>query len=188
MARQFRFWQDGGFVVLLPPAADAAGRTSMFVSLRYGHKTTLICGVNQGNAATVLWTPLQATDSLGTNSKALTNPAPIAYNADTSNPLALTPGTGTDQFTMPGQPAVDGITVVAAANFTTGVALKNKIVMFEIDAGEVMDVNNIALAAGLKFDHIGVSTGASNAANITWAALYQFPMRDVRQNPPTLYI
>jgi hypothetical protein len=187
MARQFRFWQDGAFVVLLPPAADAAGRTSMFVSLRYGHKTTLICGVNQGVATTVLWTPLQATDSLGTNSKALTNPAPIAYNADTSNPLALVAGSGGDQFTMPGQPAVDGITVVAAANFTTGAAVKNKIVLFEIDAGEVMDINNITLAP-LKFDHIGVSTGASSASNITWAALYQFPMRDVRQNPPTLYI
>jgi hypothetical protein len=188
MARQIRFWENGAFIMLLPPAADAAGRTSMFVTARYAHKSTIICALNQGNAATVLWTPLQATDSLGTNSKALTNPAPIAYDADTSNPLALVAGTGSDQFTLPGQPAVDGITVVAAANFTTGVAVKPKIVMFEIDPGEVMDINNITLAAGLKFDHIGVSTGASNAANITSAFLYCGPMRDVRQNPPTLYI
>jgi hypothetical protein len=178
MARQFRWWEQAQIVNLLPPAADAGGRTSAFwASVLFGHKAFLFCGVNQGNAATVLFTPLQATSLAGANSKALSNPAPVAYNPDTS--LA----TGSDQFQVSGTGS--GAVLPAATTFTTDAGLKNKIVMFEIDPGEVMDINNITVGS---FNHIGVSTGASNAANITFAFLVIMPLRDQRQNPPTTYV
>jgi hypothetical protein len=186
VARHFRLWEHAQVINLLPAAADAAGRTStIYANIKYGHKAFLVCGVNQGNAATVLFTPLQASSTGGTGSKALTNPAPIAYCADTS--LA----SGSDQFTVPGtvggnNPVIDGVTVAAAANFTTGVAVKNKVVIFEIDPAEVMDLVTNA-GTSTAFSYIGVSTGASNAANITSAYLIITPLRDARQNPPTTY-
>jgi hypothetical protein len=164
----FRLWENAIVTNLLPPAADAGGRTSSYVSLKFGHKAYLICTVNQGNAATVEFTPLQATDNLGTNSKAITA-APITLNDDTST------ATGTDQ----------NVVQVAAANFTTDATLKNKIVMFEIDPAESMDINNTTVGV---FQHIAIQTGASNAANITEATLIQMPLRDQRQNPPTCYV
>jgi hypothetical protein len=183
MARQFRLWEQAQIVNLLPPAADAAGRNSStfgYVSLLFGHKCFLFCGVNQGNAAPVTFTPLQASSAAGANSKGLSNPAPVAFNPDTSNPLVS--GTGSDQFQVSGTGT--GAVLPAATSFTTDAGLKNKIVMFEIDPGEVMDVNNLANT----FNHIGISTGASNASNITFAFAVIMPLRDQRQNPPTTYV
>lgn len=171
MPEPFRLWEDAQVVNLLPAAADAAGRTSSYVSLKYGHKAFIVCGVNQGNAATVQFTPLQATDNLGTNSKALSNPAPIANIIDTSV------ATGGDQFTID----------AAAANFTTDAGLKNKIVIFEIQPEEVLDVAG-SNTNGLAFNHIAIQTGASNAANITSADLIVMPLRDKRLNPQTTYV
>lgn len=164
MASPFRLWENALITNLLPPAADAAGRTSSYVSLKYGHKAYLVCEVNQGNAATVAFTPLQASDSSGTGSKAIAA-APIAANLDTST------ATGTDQFTSP----------AAAASYTTDAGTKPKVVIFEIDPVESMDV-----AGG--FQHIAIETGASNAANITSALLVVMPLRDQRQNPQTTYV
>jgi hypothetical protein len=166
MARQFRLQENLIVANLLPNAADAAGRTSSYVSLRNAHKAWIVCEVNQGNAATVQFTPLQATDSSGTGSKAI-SATPITLNNDTST------ATGTDQH----------VAQTAAANFTTDASTKNKIVIFEIDPGECMDLNNTTKA----FDHIAIQTGASNAANITSADLYVLS-RDQRANPPTLYV
>ena len=171
MARQFRLWENAQVVNLLPAAADAAGRTSTtYANIKFGHKAFLVCGVNQGNAATVLFTPLQASSTSGTGSKALTNAAPIAVNLDTS--LA----TGGDQFTFPTQ----------ATSYTTDAGVKNKLVIFEIDPAEVMDLVTGAGGSG-AFSYIGVSTGASNAANITSAHLIITPLRDARLNPPSTY-
>jgi hypothetical protein len=171
MPAPFRLWENAQVVQLLPPAADAAGRTSSYVSLKYGHKAFLVCSVNQGNAAQVTFTPLQATDNLGTNSAAIGS-APIAYCPDTSV------ATGSDQFTI--EPA--------AANFQTDVALKNKLVLFEIQPEEVMNVNNLSSGAPLPFQHIAIQTSASNAANITAAWLIVTPLRDQRLNPPTTFV
>lgn len=172
MPAPFRLWENAQVVNLLPAAADAAGRTSSYVSLKYGHKAYLVCGVNQGNAATVQFSPLQATDNLGSNSAALSNPAPIAAVLDTS--LA----TGTDQYTIE----------AAATSFTTDAGVKNKIVIFEIQPEEVMGVNNVVGGNPLPFNHIAIQTGASNASNITSAYLIVMPLRDQRLNPPTTYI
>jgi hypothetical protein len=130
MARNFRLWENAQIVNLLKPAADAAGRTSAYVSMRNGHKAFIVCQVNQGAAATVQFTPLQAQDTAGTNSKALTAVAPIAVNLDTD--------------TVPS----DVMTIATAAlSYATDAGLKNKIVIFEIDPIESMDPNSLTLNA-----------------------------------------
>lgn len=168
MSKQFRLWENAIVANLLKPATDAAGRTSNYLSLKAGHKAFILCQVNQGNAATVQFTPLQATDNAGTNAKAI-SATPIATNLDTDTVPA-------DQFTIQ----------AAAANFTTDAALKNKLVLFEIQPEECMDVNNTALGLNQgAFNHIAIQTGASNAANITAALLIITPLRFAQLNPPT---
>lgn len=162
MPAPYRIWQNAQVVSLLAPAADAAGRTSGYVTVAFGHKAFIVCKVNQGNAAQVTFTPLQATSSGGANSKAI-SATPIATNLNTGS---------SDQFTL--QPA--------AANFQTDAGTNNKIVIFEIQPEEAMDVNNTAVG---PFQHIAIQTSASNAANITEATLYVTPLRDQRANPPT---
>lgn len=150
MSRAFRLWENGHPVQLLEPAADAGGRTSGYVSLKNAHKAYLVCEVNQGNAATVLLTPLQATDVSGAGSKAI-GVTPIVADLDTAASDVLA-----DQ--------------AAAVNFTTDAGVKKKLVIFEIDPAECMDVAN-------AFDCIAISTGASNAANITAVQLLLLPAR-----------
>ena len=77
MARQFSLPEFLPPVQLLNPAADAAGRTSNYVSIKRGVKATIVVHITQGNAATVTLTPLQATDVSGTGSKGLTSGAYI---------------------------------------------------------------------------------------------------------------
>ncbi len=158
IGRQFRLWEHGHPVLVLPAAADAAGRTSAYFSVRNAHKVFIECVVNQGNAAQVMFTPLQATDNLGTGSKALTAAAPIVADLNTT--------------------ASDTLAVAAAAvNYQTDVGLNPKFVIFEIDPAESMDVNNL-------FDHLAIQTSASNAANITCAIFQLLPLRFQQQLPP----
>ncbi len=132
-------------VMLLAPAADAAGRTSAYRTLKNAMKAWIVVHVNQGNAAQVTLTPLQAQDVSGTGSKAI-NAVPIWLNGDTSVSDAL---------------AVQA----AAASLQTSAATKDKIVIFEITPDVALDVAN-------GFRTIAVSTSASNAANITEAKLF----------------
>lgn len=125
----------------LPPAADAAGRTAASaVSLKNYGKCYIKCHITQGNAATVLLTPMQATAVAKTGGKVLANAVPIWANLDTA---------ATDTL----------VRQADAVNYTTDAGVKNKHVIFEIDPA-LLDV-----AGG--FDCIYVTTGASNAANIT---------------------
>jgi hypothetical protein len=128
---------------LLPPAADAAGRTSAYHSLKGALKAWIVVYIGQGNAATVLLSPLQATAVAGTGSKAI-SAARIA--------VKLTAAATT--FTVPAE----------AATYTTDAGVDTKVVIFELEPSKVLDV------AG-NFDCIAVSTGASNVANITSALL-----------------
>ncbi len=134
---------------LLSPAADAAGRTGVYKSLKHAHQASIVVKVNQGNAATVLITPLQASAVAGTGSKALSANCPIYVMLDDA----------TGVWTR----ATD------AKNYTTSAALKLKYVRFDIDPS-ALDLAN-------GFDCVSVSTGASNAANITSADLVIGPTR-----------
>lgn len=142
MSKQFQFSYQCPPIGLLAPAADAAGRTGTYKSLRNcSGKVALVCRVNQGNAAQVTFTPLQAKDSSGTGSKAIPS-VPIFYNADT---------TASDTL----------VAQTAAASFQAGTALKDQFVVFEFDPAELDMANG--------FNHIAIQTSASNAANITEA-------------------
>ncbi len=165
MARQYSMVATFPPVKLLPCAADAAGRTSStYASLRNCEKAWVVVEVNQGNAATVLLSLLQATSDSGASSKAIQNAVPIWLNDDTS--LA----TGSDAF----------VVETAATTFTTDATTKDKLIVFEITPEIALDMVN-------GFNHIGISTGASNAANITSAAIHIWGSYQGAA-PPTSYI
>lgn len=159
MGRQFSMPYQIPPVGLLPPAADAAGRTSAYHTLKNAQKAYVVAHVNQGNAATVALTVLQAQDVSGTGSKVVTS-MPIWLVADTSVADAL-------------------IAQASAANFTTSATLKDKIVVFEIVPEACMDIPN-------GFKTIAIQTGASNAANITEAKLFILESYMGQSQPSTL--
>jgi hypothetical protein len=146
MSKQFNFVYQAPPIGLLPPAADAAGRTSPYKSLgNVSGKVAVVCRVNQGNAAQVTFSLLQATSSAGAGSKACGTTAnpPVFFNINT-----------TLSDTYVAQPA--------AASYQTDVGLTDKIVVFEFDPADALDLAN-------GFNHIAVQTSASNVANITSA-------------------
>lgn len=145
MSRQFSMVAELSPVSLLAPAADAAGRTSSYRSLKNADKAYVLVHINQGNAATVAITLLQAKDVSGTGSKALAA-TPIWLNDATASSDAL-------------------VAQAAAAGFTTDANVADKLVLFEIEPEACLDVAN-------GFRSIAVQTGASNAANITEAKLH----------------
>ena len=159
MSRQFSMPEIIPPVELLTPAADAAGRTSRYVNVAKLDKAFIICHINQGNAATVALTPLQAQDTSGTGSKAIS---------------ATQIWTDLDEATL------DLFTKQAnAANFTTDAGVKDKIVIFEISPQDCMDLVN-------GFHTIAIQTGASNAANITEAMIYSLHRYQQAQPPSIL--
>lgn len=129
-------------VEAMPNATDAAGRTGDFVSLKNAVMAWVEVAITQGNAATIAISVNQATAVAGTGSKVITEAVPIWSNLDTA---------ATDTL----------VRRTAAVNQTTDAAVKNKMVVFQIDPA-LLDV-----AGG--FDCITVITGASHAANITGA-------------------
>lgn len=139
---KYNFASSAKLVELLPPAADAAGRSSDIISLKNATVATIIVSLTQGNAAPVALTLMQAQDVAGTGAKALANAVPIWANQDTA---------ASDSLVR----QADGV------SFTTSGAVKNKQVVFHIDPAN-LDIN-----AG--FDCLYVTTGASNVANITGA-------------------
>jgi hypothetical protein len=145
VSKQFQFCYQCPPIGMLPPQAQSS-TTGPYKSLRNcTGKVALVVHINQGNAATVTITPLQATSSGGAGSKAVGTQAspPIFYNADTT--------------------ASDTLVAQAAANsFTTDAAVKDKIVVFEFDPADALDINN-------GFNHLAVQINAGNAANIVEA-------------------
>lgn len=136
--------QSHKIVELMAPATDAAGRTSDWISLKNATKVTIVVHITQGNAATILLSLLQAKTVAAGSSKA--GPAvPVWANLDTAASDTLTRGAD-------------------AATYTTDAAVKNKVVVFDVDVS--------ALDAENDFDCIAISTGASNVANITQAMAF----------------
>lgn len=160
MARQFSFGAQVPKVELLNPAADAAGRTSRYISLKNAMKVSIEVHLTQGNAATVLLSVLQATNVAGAGSKAIAA-VPIFSNLDTSISDAETART-------------------AGATYTTDAATKNKTVRFEFVPEAALDMAN-------GFVCIAISTGASNAANITQAEA-RILTQIQSASPPNTYV
>ena len=137
-------------VEALPPAADAAGRSSRWVSMKNSMRAYVKFHINQGNAATITLSVLQATDVNGTGAKPLALAARIFANL-TANL--------TDAIVRQN----DGV------SFTTDAGIATKLVLIEIDPA-LLDVNN-------GYRTIQAVTGPSNAANITEA---EFIMTEIR--------
>lgn len=154
---KFHIVENAKVVEALAPAADAAGRTGDYVSLKNAERLFIVVHITQGNAATVALTPYQATAVAGTGEKVI-SAVPIWANLDTATSDALARATD-------------------AANYTTDAAVKNKIVVFQIDAA-ALDVSG-------GFDCVTVKTGASNAANITQGTYILTGERFQQVTPPT---
>src|SRR5690606_16726774 len=86
----FTLPEDCNVIGILKPATDAAGRTSRYVSLKNVLRAWIIAYIDQGNAATVLLSPKQATTVAGAGSKVLSNAVPIWANNDVAAADALT--------------------------------------------------------------------------------------------------
>ncbi len=158
MARQISMPYQFPPVGLLPPAADAAGRTSAYRDLANALKAWVVVHVNQGNAAQVTLSILQGQDVSGTGSKAV-GVMPIWLTAATATSDALAVQT-------------------AAATFQTSAGTTDKIVVFEITPEMCMDLVN-------GFHTIAVQTSASNAANITEAELFIYGSYQGASEPST---
>jgi hypothetical protein len=148
VAKAFSLPQQAQIVGVLNPATDAAGRTGAWFSLKNAAKAFIVVHITQGNAATILLSLLQASAVAGTGAKAVTGKIWTALDTATTDVLAAQ---------------------ADATTFTTDAALKNKIVVFEVDPANLDLANN--------FNTLTVSTGASNVANITEAVAYVVPAR-----------
>jgi hypothetical protein len=144
----FTLPQQGHIVQALNPATDAAGRNGDWVNLKNAHKAYIIAHIAQGNAATVALSIQKAQDIAGTGATNITANVRIwaALDAATTDVL---------------------VEQAQALNFTTDAALKNKVVVFEIDPASL----------GEAFPVIRVVTGASNVANLTQAVYVLTPTR-----------
>jgi len=140
---------------LLAPAADAGGRTGTYKSLKLAHRASVLVKINQGNAATILLSLLQATAVAGTGSKATAAMQIFVKDSDAAGAW---------------------VRQTDAATFTTSAGVTIKYVRFDIDP------SRLDVAGG--FDCVTVSTGASNAANITSADLIIGPARYAEDAPP----
>lgn len=159
MSARYNLVQDAKIVPLLKPAADAAGRSSAYFSVKNAHKVFIVVHIDQGNAATIALTPSQATAVAGTGVKVLANAVRIWANLDVAaNADALTRATD-------------------AVNYTTDAGVKEKMVVFEIDPAELDTANG--------FDCLKIATGASDAANITQAYAILAPLRYAQATPPS---
>jgi hypothetical protein len=158
MGKQFSLTAQTKLVQGLAPAADAAGRTGDYVSMKGAHKAAIIVNVNQGNAATVQLSLVQAKDTAGTGAKAVASCAAFV-NEDVSVSDALVP-----QGAVP--------------SYTTGAALKSKMVVFEFTPESALDLAN-------GYSCVAVVTGASNVANLTEATYVLGPLRYAEQTPPS---
>jgi hypothetical protein len=127
---------------LLKPAADAAGRTGRWITIKDAQRAWLVVYLDQGAANTVALTPKQATAVAGTGAKNLVNNVQIWLINDLATSDAW-------------------VRQSDATSYTTDATIKEKMVAFQIELAG-LDVAN-------GFDCITIATGASIAGNITSA-------------------
>lgn len=149
-------------VEALAPAADAAGRSGAWVSCKDASQVYVIVNITNGHATAVPLTFQQATSVAGANAKALTGNMRIWANADVAASDTL-------------------VAQTAAKTFSTAAAVKNVLVVFEVDPAAVLDINN-------GFGYLQVITGASNAANITSAVYLRTGIGYQQATPPSAVV
>lgn len=133
----------------LDPATDAAGRTGSYVDLKRGQRAYAIWYITQGNAATIVCSLSKVTTIAGA--------------------VGATAGTATHRIWATNDASSSVLTAqTAGTSFTTSAALKDKIVVMEVDPG----------SEGATFIAVAPVTGASNAANLTSAFVLVVPKID----------
>lgn len=133
------FCENIKLVVGVSPADNEDAISGDFVSMKTAGHITVIAVIAQGHATPTTISIQQAKDVSGTDVKALAKDVPIWANLD----------------------AAAGDTLVRqddGVSLATGAALKNKIIIFEIDAAD-LDTEN-------GFTAIRAAAAASNALNL----------------------
>jgi hypothetical protein len=151
----FSLPQNCKIVTLLAPAADAAGRTGDYISLKNAHKVWLVFNITNGHATATPLSVNKATAVAPTGAAGLAAVFPIWSNADIA---------ATDTL----------VRQTDAASFSTAAAVKDVVVVFEIDPAIL----------GSGFDCIAPVTGASNALNLTSCMAF-IQERYQQATPPT---
>jgi len=134
-----------GLLEAIPPRAGNAAVVGDYVSMKNIGHLSVIVQIKQAGADPVVCEIVQATAVAGTGVKALGTAVPVSANLDTATSDAMVAQTADDEF-------------------TTDVAVKNKIVHFDI-LPEHLDVNG-------GFDCIAVKVTSVAAGDII-SALYQ---------------
>lgn len=142
----------------IEPKADGAGTSGDYVSLKNVHKCTIVAHITQGNAATIEIGVTEATAVAGTGAAAITADMQIWSNLDCAASDTMVRRTD-------------------AATYTTDAGVKHKQVVIVVDPS--------ILSAG--YDCIMVTTGASNAANLT-SVQYFLETRYPQATPPAAIV
>ena len=137
---RFSLISSAKIVEAVTPQTNGAGIQGSYVDMSKAARVNVVAVINQGNAAPVSLSFKQAKDSSGTEAKEVTNTVPVWAGQDL---------TTSDELVRQDN----------AASFETSATTKHKMVLFQMGASEVLDVNG-------GFTHLQVNVGASNAANI----------------------
>ena len=129
-------------ITAISPVVNTGALTGDIITLKNAGMCYIELHITQGNAAPVAITIEQSTAVAGTGSKAITEVSNIWSNEDVTASDLLTKQT-------------------SAVSYTTSAAVKNKIVVFQVDP------RTLDLANG--FDCIQVKVAASDAANLVQA-------------------
>lgn len=161
MPSSFTLPEEAKIIGAAKPATDAAGRNGRWISVKNCHKVYIVAHIDQGNAATIQLDIDQATAVAGTGAKAITKNVKIWSNLDAAVSDEL-------------------IRRADALNYVTDAAVKEKIVVIELDP------STLDIAGG--FDCIRVKTGASNVANLTQLMYLGTPLRFPAATPPSAVV
>ena len=134
-------------VEALECATNGAGLTGKWISLKNILKVLIIVQVTQATAATVALTIEMSKLVAGTNNTAITEVIPIWSNLDTAASDVLVKRT-------------------RAVNYTTDDGVKNKVVIFELDADRL----------DAEYDCINVNAGSSSGSDMV-SAIYLCELR-----------
>lgn len=148
---------DLNVVTGLAPTAGGSAATGDYISLKYAHRVWIVFSVKQGKATVPVLSVIKATAVAGTGATAMTEAARIFSTLDCATSDVLVERT-------------------PAASYTLDAALKDKLVVFEIDP-----------AAIGAYDCIAAKVAASDALNIT-SVLYVVESRYGTKTQPSMIV